>query len=258
MTLPVHTVRRANINDLAALRTIWSEERFPVGELERRFTEFQVIEAVDGKVIAALALQIQGKEGHVHSEAIAQPEHAELARQVLWDRLKKVAINHGLVRVWTHATHTHWQQEEFSTPTEEQQGKRPAQFGESTAGWLVLQLKEESAQAISLEHELAMFREAQKAESQEFQQRAQKMRLIATVVAFLFLACVLVGGFYWFQYYKDPEKYKKREDLTVPAPPPPAGGTNAVPPTNALPALKPAPLPAPQTNQTIPDSKTPN
>jgi N-acetylglutamate synthase-like GNAT family acetyltransferase len=248
MSLPVHTVRRATINDLAALRSIWSEERFAVGELEARFTEFQVVETSDGQIIGALALQIQGKQGHLHSETIAKPEHTEALRTVLWERLKKVAENHGLMRLWTSAAHTHWMEAEFRAPSAAEQEKCPAQFGETPGGWLILQLKEESAQAISLEQELAIFREAQKAESEAFHQQAQKMRLIATLVAFLFLVAVLIGGFYWFQYIKDPDKFKKAEpvpgsevqpELTPPVPAPA--------PTNA-PLPQPAPIPPPPGN----------
>ena len=247
MSLPVHTVRRATINDLGALRTIWSEERFSVGDLEARFTEFQVVETSDGQILGALALQIHGNQGHVHSEAIAKPEHTDALRAILWERLKKVAINHGLVRVWAAAAHSHWEESEFRAPTETEQGKRPEQFQPLPGGWLVLQLKEESAQAISLEQELAIFREAQKAESEAFHQQAQKMRLIATLVAFFFLLVVLVGGFYWFQYIRNPDKFKKSEPIPgseiqpgmMPPQPVPAPA-----PTNP-PLPKPAPIPPP-------------
>lgn len=255
MSLPVHTVRRATINDLAALRAIWREERFAVGELERRFTEFQVIEASDGQVIGALALQIQGNQGHIHSEAIALPEHTEAMREVLWDRLKKVAGNHGLVRLWTSAAHPHWTSAEFRAPSEVEQGKRPAQFGNVLEGWLVLQLKEESAQAISLEQELAIFREAQKAETEAFHQRAQKMKILATGVAFLFLIAVITGGYYWFQYIKDPDKFKNNENVPGETQPPALAPAPAVMPATNAP-LSPAPVPAPPpTNQPLPGVK---
>jgi N-acetylglutamate synthase-like GNAT family acetyltransferase len=246
MSLPVHTVRRATINDLAALRAIWREERFAVGELERRFTEFQVIEASDGQVIGALALQIQGNQGHIHSEAIALPEHTEAMREVLWDRLKKVSGNHGLVRLWTSAAHSHWTNADFRAPSEVEQGKRPSQFGNVLEGWLVLQLKEESAQAISLEQELAIFREAQKAESLAFHQQANKIKLFATFIAFLVLILVIIGGYYVVQYYKHPEKFKKSEPI-------PSGSeapATAPAPTN-LPLPKPAQIPPPQANTEV-------
>ncbi|HEY1170504.1 MAG TPA: hypothetical protein VGH19_03960 [Verrucomicrobiae bacterium] len=259
MSLPVHTVRRATINDLATLRAIWSEERFAVGELERRFTEFQIVESSDGKIIGALALQIQGNQGHIHSEAIAMPEHTEAVRAVLWDRLKKVATNHGLVRLWTPAVHTHWTKADFRAPTEAEQGKRASQFGQSLEGWLVLQLKEEVEHAISLEHELAIFREAQKAESAAFNEQAKKVKVLTLVVALLFAGVVTVGIFYWLKYLKNPDAYRMppQGEAGNNQPTPIPTGTNVVVPSNA-PVLIPAPLPAPQTNQSVPEGKTAN
>lgn len=242
MSLPVHTVRRATINHLEALRAIWSEERFAVGELERRFTEFQVVESREGKLIGALALQIQGNQGFIHSEAIALPEHTEALREVLWDRINKVAGNHGLVRLWTSAAHSHWTSAEFRAPTEAEQGKRPPQFGNVLEGWLVLQLKEESSQAISLEQELAIFREAQKAESLAFHQQANKIKLFVTIIAFLVLILVIVGGYLIVQYYQNPNKFKKSEPIPSGSEAPAIAPVSA--PTNA-PLPKPAAIPPP-------------
>lgn len=258
MSLPVHTVRRATINDLAILRTIWREERFAVGELERRFTEFQVVESSDGQVIGALALQIHGNQGHIHSEAIALPEHTQALRDVLWDRLKKVAGNHGLIRLWTSAAHPHWTSAEFRPPTETEQGKRPPQFGNVLEGWLVLQLKEESVQAVSLEQELALFREVQKAEAEAFQVHARKMKYAITTAAFFFLIAVMSGGYYyWYQYLRNPDKFRNREDVPGETQPPALAPVPAALPATNPPPLAPAPMPVPQpaTNQPIPGVK---
>lgn len=234
MSLPVHTVRRATINDLVVLRTIWSEERFAVGELERRFTEFQVVETTDGKILATLALQIQGNQGHIHSEGFGAPEHSELLRDVLWERLKKVAQNHGLIRVWTNLDNGYWGKVQFRVPQAEEVAKLPPLFG-SNANWKVLQLKEETNQPVSLENELAIFREAQKAETERFHQQARTMRLLASLIAFAALAAVVIGGYLWYQYYQNPDKFKKSGD----APPPDV---------QAVPLAPPAPVPPPATN----------
>lgn len=219
MSLPVHTVRRATINDLVVLRAIWSEERFAVGELERRFTEFQVVETVDGKVIAVLGLQIQGNQGHVHSEGYHLPEHTELLRDVLWERVRKVAINHGLVRVWTGLEHGYWKKAQFRAPLAEELTKRPAPFGEAQREWRVLQLKEEVAQPVSLEQELAIFREAQKAETESFNQKARTLRILATLVAFAALVAVGAGFFMYYQYIHKVGFFKPKDEvLPEPAP----------------------------------------
>jgi hypothetical protein len=173
---------------------------------------------------------------------------------VLWDRLKKVAGNHGLIRLWTSAAHPHWTSAEFRAPTEAEQGKCPAQFGNVLEGWLVLQLKEESAQAISLEQELAIFREAQKAESAAFHQRAQKIKVFATIIAFLALIVVIAGGYFVVQYYKNPDKFKKSEPIPSESQPP---AVTPAPASTNPPPLAPAPMPVPPpaTNQPLPGVK---
>ncbi len=217
MTLPVHTVRRATINDLVVLRAIWQEERFTVGELERRFTEFQVVETAEGKVIAALALQIQGNQGFIHSEGFNAPEHTELLRDVLWERLKKVAMNHGLVRVWTVLDNGYWGKAQFREPQAEEMTKRPPVFGEIPTGWRVLQLKEEVVASVSLESELALFREAQKAETERFHQHARTMKLLATLIAFAALGAVVTGGYLWYKYSRKEGPFRPRDEM-MPAP----------------------------------------
>jgi N-acetylglutamate synthase-like GNAT family acetyltransferase len=37
-------IRRATVDDLAALKDIWASMRLPPDELEKRLTEFQVVE----------------------------------------------------------------------------------------------------------------------------------------------------------------------------------------------------------------------
>lgn len=245
MNPPVHTVRRATINDLEALRTIWQEERFAMGELERRFTEFQIVEDAEGRVIGALGLHIHEKQGLLHSEAIADPAHTDWLRQALWERLKKVADNHGLLRLWTRESATFWSQVDFKAPTEEQHGKRPRHFEGAEAVWLVLQLKEESEQAISLERELAIFREAQKAETERFHEQARMMRALATIIACIFALVVFVGGYYLLRYYRlRNEGGGTQPAQTAPVMTPPVPAPVVPPaPTNPAPTTLPKPSP---------------
>jgi len=49
MTVSNYRVRRATLDDIAQLTAIWKSMDFPVEELAKRITEFQVAEGVDGK-----------------------------------------------------------------------------------------------------------------------------------------------------------------------------------------------------------------
>src|SRR6266702_4430411 len=71
MTVSNYRVRRATLDDITQLTAIWKSMDFPVEELAKRITEFQVAESADGKVVGALGLQIAERQGRVHSEGFS-------------------------------------------------------------------------------------------------------------------------------------------------------------------------------------------
>lgn len=77
-------------------------------ELERRLTEFQVVETLDGQLFGALGMEISGRHGRLHSEAFSDFALADVLRPHLWERMQSVATNHGLVRVWTREKTPFW------------------------------------------------------------------------------------------------------------------------------------------------------
>ena len=71
MTAQNLQVRRATIEDLPKLAALWTAEGLPVGNLEKRFKEFQLVQTEDGaEVLGAVGLQLVGNEGRLHSEAL--------------------------------------------------------------------------------------------------------------------------------------------------------------------------------------------
>ncbi len=103
-----YRVRRATLDDLGHLTAMWQPMQFPVDDLAKRVTEFQVAESPDGKVLGAVGLQIAERQGLVHSEAFSDFALAEHLRPLLWDRVHAVATNHGLLRVWTREQAPFW------------------------------------------------------------------------------------------------------------------------------------------------------
>src|SRR5213594_3831243 len=87
-------VRRATVDDIPKLITLWLQENLPCQDLEGRFKEFQVIENGNGGIAAAVGLQISGPEGRLHSEVFEDFGQADNLRGLLWDRLRTVAQNH--------------------------------------------------------------------------------------------------------------------------------------------------------------------
>src|SRR5947207_14554276 len=94
-------VRRATVDDIPKLNTLWRQENLPCQDLEGRFKEFQVIENGSGGIAGAVGLQVSGQEGRLHSEVFEDFGQADTLRRSLWERVRTVAQNHGLVRVWT-------------------------------------------------------------------------------------------------------------------------------------------------------------
>ena len=75
--------RRATIDDLPALKSLWQSMNLPVPDLERRLTEFQVAVDSGNTLIGAVGFQMAGKQGLVHSEGFTDFGAAFAGRDLL-------------------------------------------------------------------------------------------------------------------------------------------------------------------------------
>jgi N-acetylglutamate synthase-like GNAT family acetyltransferase len=206
MNPPEFSVRRATIEDLAGLKLLWERARLQVLDLEKRLTEFQLAVTPVGDLMGAVGLHIVGKDGLLHSEAFTQPEQSEPLRLLLWERVRNLARNHGLVRMWTREEAPFWLQAGFAEATSELLKKLPAALGDGHQRWLAMQLKEETVPTLSLEQEFELFQQASKASTEEVMAQARKLRSVANVIAWVALgAAVLVVGFYFLHQLKLPK-----------------------------------------------------
>ncbi len=192
-----YRVRRATLDDMAALKTLWQTMRFPEGDLEKRLTEFQVVEGPDQKLVGALGFQMIERQGCLHSETFADFAVAEAMRPLLWARIQSLATNHGLVRIWTRETAPFWTHNGFQPAGEKLLPKLPATWQESGSHWLALQLKDEEAIA-SLEKEFAMFMESEKSRSEQALGQARALKSAVTVISLLIAAAILIAAIYVF------------------------------------------------------------
>ncbi len=199
MNPTVKEVRRATVEDVPKLVELWKAEQLPWPELEKRFKEFQVAVSPDGDILGALGLQIAGPEGQLHGEAFLHEEQADALRDKLWERMRNLAGNHGLVRLWTPLAAPFWHTNGLATPDKETIPRRPAAFGDAKLPWRVVQLREETATAVSLDKEFALFQESEKRDVQRLFHQAKVMKGIALVVAMLVVLLVLVWAFFLFQ-----------------------------------------------------------
>lgn len=196
-----YRVRRATTDDLDQLILLWQSTQLPAQELDKRFTEFQIVEDKDGKLLGAIGLQIIGAEGKIHSEAYSDFGLTDQLRPRLWERLRSIANNHGLFRFWTDEPAPFWKKEcGFIDATADVMGKIPANFTGGKTSWFFLQLKEDRAEANSLDAEFARFKAEEKENTDKMFQKARLFKGIAWGLAGLLFVFVTIGVVYLMRY----------------------------------------------------------
>jgi N-acetylglutamate synthase-like GNAT family acetyltransferase len=192
-------VRRATLDDLGQMTALWESMNFPLDDLTRRITDFQVAAGAAGKILGALGLQIAERQGRIHSEAFNDFALAERLRPLLWERVQAVATNHGLTRLWTQEAAPFWNHCGLVKPDAEALEKLPASWRVQAAPWLTLKLKEDIETVGSLDKEFAMFMESEKQRTQRAFHHARILKLIATLVALTVFVLVLGAAFFLFR-----------------------------------------------------------
>ena len=193
-----YRVRRATLDDIGTLKALWQTMRFAEGELERRLTEFQVVEGPDNKVVGALGFQMAERQGRIHGETFADFAIADSMRPLLWARVQALATNHGVFRLWTQERAPFWTQNGFQAVDDKTLAKLPSVWNDASSGWRTLQLKDEETIA-SLEKEFAMFMESEKQRSAQALDQAKTLKTVVTIFAFIVAVAVFAAAAYlWF------------------------------------------------------------
>jgi len=201
MDLSQYVVRRANIDDLEGLKLFWDRNHLQILDLERRLTEFQLVVSPEGDLVGAMGLRVEGKQGVIHSEAYMEPEQADTFRPLLWDRVHNVARNLGLLRVWVDGVEdckSFWSDSGFEECAPDRSAQLPAGTESPKGSWLVLSLRDESAEVISIQKEFEIFQQAQRAESEHRIEQARKLKVIALGVAVVVILLIVIAGFLLF------------------------------------------------------------
>ena len=191
--MPRLHIRRATMDDLPALKSLWQAAQMPADELEARLTEFQVVEA-DGIFAGALGLQILRQHARLHSEDYSDFSVADAARELFWERIQNLAANHGVFRIWTQETSPFWTHWGFQPATGEMLARLPEEWKNFTGRWLTLELKNEEAISHALENQFGNFMAAEKKQTAQVAARARQIRIFFTVVFFAIgLICLAVA-----------------------------------------------------------------
>ncbi|MEO7297358.1 MAG: hypothetical protein ABI042_02135 [Verrucomicrobiota bacterium] len=195
-----YQVRRATTDDLQSLVSLWNSAQLPADTLDKRFTEFQIVEDKTGKLLGAIGLQLSGTEGKLHSEAYSDFGLTDHLRPLLWERISTVANNHGLFRLWTDESPPFWKKEGgFTEPAADVLAKKPEAFSETKSRWLVLQLREDRAAPSSLDAEFARFKAEENAQTGKIYQQARFFKGVALTLSVMLFIFVAVGLIYLFK-----------------------------------------------------------
>jgi len=140
---PSHTARRANLEDLPGLLSLWEKCHLPGTQLEKFLTEFQVVTSPEGQLIGAIGLQIDGDEALIHSEALESEVDDDECRLALWTRMQIVLRNQGVQRVWTLEDADYWQGV-FQPADPREAASLRAAFADPTASWMMIRLLDDA------------------------------------------------------------------------------------------------------------------
>jgi N-acetylglutamate synthase-like GNAT family acetyltransferase len=190
MTEQTFYFRRATLEDIDILRGLWQTALFPVQELEKRLTDFQIVEGMDGRLLGALGICVQGEEALVHHEAFTHPEVEAAIREKLWNRLKVLFGNQSAHRIWTCEKAEFWEQTGFRTPSGEERSKFPADFGSGGKALLVYPLKDLKAERM-IENKIIELQAAREVEELQLEQKTRIIRIAAFSVAGFFMVLLI-------------------------------------------------------------------
>ncbi len=188
MALQVH-FRRATVEDLPKLRGLWRTALLPAQDLEKTLTEFQLAEGLDGRLMGALGFQILNQDARIYGEAYTHSETESLVKPQLWNRLKVLAANQGVHRIWTQEKSAFWPQQGFGGATVEDCKQLPKSFQRASGSWRTLTLRDEAAEQ-RIQREAGLFEAAREKNQSRLSLQAKAIRWILGFVAVGFCAAL--------------------------------------------------------------------
>src|SRR5579862_8430263 len=196
MDSTVLRVRRATTDDRESLKSLWQAMLLPVNDLEKRLTEFQVVEAADGTFLGAIGIQIVRQHAWLHSEGYLDFAHANQARQLFWERIQTLASNHGVFHLWTQESSPFWSQLGFRPVSAGKLSDLPPEWQAGRGEWFMFKLKDEAAIAKALDKDFAAFMSAEKRNTERTYEQARTLKNIIIVIGFAIgILCFGLAGY---------------------------------------------------------------
>jgi N-acetylglutamate synthase-like GNAT family acetyltransferase len=183
MTSNLH-VRRATTDDLENLKSLWTSMRLPADELEKRLTEFQVVEA-EGQIAGAIGIHFSRQYALLHSEGYVDFSIADAARELFWERIQTLAAHHGVFRIWTRERSPFWTHWGFQPASAETFARLPAEWRtDPDNAWLTFKLKNEEIITAALEKQFAGFMDSEREQTARVSEKARALKTAITVIGF--------------------------------------------------------------------------
>lgn len=196
-------VRRATLDDRETLIELWNSMRLPAEELDKRLTEFQVVQNPDGRVLGAIGIQFSKQNALLHSEGYSDFGIADAARELFWERIQTLASNHGVFRIWTQESSPFWLRWGFLPANAEMLTRLPSEWNNENPEWFSFQLKDEDAIKAALEKEFSHFSKAEREQIAQFSERAKTIRTVFAIICFLIFA-ICIGVLVWLMKNRNP------------------------------------------------------
>jgi N-acetylglutamate synthase-like GNAT family acetyltransferase len=153
MSESVFHIQRATLDDLKPLCLLGESQNLPEEEVVRHLTDFQIALGNDGTLLGAIAIEVSGLHGRIHSEVFSDFGLSETIRASIWQRFESICRSRGLVRLWTQETAPFWKQNGFSTPTQNELISLPGCWQQFEKNCLTLRLRDEELLREALEKE---------------------------------------------------------------------------------------------------------
>jgi len=201
--MPELQVRRATLDDRPALVELWNSMRLSADDLEKRLTEFQVVENAEGKVLGAIGIQFSKQHALLHSEGYSDFGVADAARQLFWERIQTLAANLGAFRIWTQENSPFWLRWGFQPANAEILSRLPEAWKNENGEWFTFELKNEDAIKAALEKEFSQFVDSEKQQITGAAEKAKTIQTVVTIFCFaIFAVCVV--ALIWLMKNRNP------------------------------------------------------
>jgi len=202
MSLAGFHVRRATLDDIVPLTALWQTMQFPVDDLARRITEFQVALSAEERVLGAVGLQILDKQGLIHSEGFTDFSLSEELRPAIWNRFNTLATSQGLVRFWTQETAPFYRRCGMERGSPDNLAELPDAWQQHGGEWLTLKLRERLETLVSADKEFELFMALEKAKTQRTMVQGKALKTAAQILAVI-LCLAVIGGFIYLAQHRN-------------------------------------------------------